>query len=66
VDGLIPDAAHLFVIRLVTYGNVVVTTYHVDREPMFFEHEGKLVPSGKGWLVAVGQVCSLVSCSMMW
>ena len=48
VDSLIPDAMLGFIICLVTCGSVVVTTYHVNLEPMFFEHEEKLVPSGKG------------------
>ena len=48
VDRLIPDAEPVFIICLVTYGGVVMTTYHVNLEPMFFEHEEKLVPSGKG------------------
>ena len=48
MDSLIPDAKLVFIISLVTYGGVVMTMYHVNLEPMFFEHEEKLVPSGKG------------------
>ena len=39
VDSLIPDAKPVFIICLVTYGGVVVTTYHVNLEQMFLEHE---------------------------
>lgn len=46
VDDLVPDEESLYVIRLVTYGGVIVTTYHVSLEPMFFEHEKTIVPSG--------------------
>ena len=48
VDSLIPDAKLVFIICLVTYGGVVMTMYHVNLEPMFLEHEEKLVSSGKG------------------
>ncbi len=55
VDDLVPDADPLYVIHLVTYGGVIVTTYHVKRDPMFFKHKEKLVPSGKGSSVVVGK-----------
>ena len=48
VDSLIPDAKLVFIICLITYGGVVMTMYRVNLEPMFFKHEEKLVPSGKG------------------
>ena len=44
VDSLTPDAKPVFIICLVIYGGVVVTTYHVNLEQMFSEHEEKLVP----------------------
>ena len=48
VDSLIPDTKPVFIICLLTYASVAMMTYHVNLEPMFFEHEEKLVPSGKG------------------
>ena len=48
LEDLLPSYIPLFVVRLVTYGGVIVTTYHVDGEPLFFEHGVRLLPSGKG------------------
>lgn len=47
VDELIPDNVPMFVVKVVTYGGVGVTTYHVKMQPLFFEHRKKLVPSGR-------------------
>ena len=60
VEDLIPDKVPLFMIRIVTKEGVIVMTYHVNLEPMFFQHGKTLVPSGKGIfsnLVAHSSVC---------
>ncbi len=47
LEDLLPSYIPLFVVRLVTYGGVIVTTYHTDGEPLFFEHGVRIVPSGE-------------------
>ena len=53
LEDLLPSYIPLFVVRLVTYGGVIVTTYHADGEPLFFEHGVRLLPSGKANILSL-------------
>ena len=47
LEDLLPSKIPLFVIRLVTFGGVVVTTYHTEGDPIFFDHASGVCPSSE-------------------
>lgn len=51
LEDLLPSKIPLFVIRLVTFGGVVVTTYHTEGDPIFFDHASGACPSSEYALI---------------
>ena len=58
LDGLIPNKSTIATVKVLTHGGTNVTVTVVDKEPIMFESEGVLCPTGKEYKCKIESVYS--------